>query len=377
MVKENASATLIDIGDGVACLEFHTKMNSIDEGLTAMIFEACNIVEKDFVGMVVGNHGAAFSAGANVFTVLTASQLGQWDMIEKGVENLQNGNMRMKYLSKPVVSAPAGAAVGGGCEMAMHAARCLPNGETYMGLVEVGVGVIPAGGGCKELLLRLTEGLPDGVVEAGLNMQYHAAKAFENIAMAKVSTSAAEAMGDSTRHVDAPAPRAHLAALPRETSPTALGPAIPDTLPFFWRTRAERTQWRETADYDETMRYCRQLEAGSRWVRLVTYGTRGQGRDLPMLIVSRDRAFTPEAARATGKPIVLVQNGIHSGEIEGKDACLALVRDMAVLRTRESLLDSCIVLVLPIYSVDAHEQKDPHNRINPPTAGIAPRRRQH
>ena len=194
VVKENASASLIDIGDGVVCLEFHTKMNAIDDQMTAMIHEACDIVEKDFVGMVTGNHGANYSAGANVFQVLTASQLGQWDMIEKGVESLQNGNMRMKYLSKPVVSAPAGMALGGGCEMTMHAAKCLPNGETYMGLVEVGVGVIPAGGGCKEILLRLTEGIPDGVVENGLNMQYHMLKAFENIATAKVSTSAAEAM---------------------------------------------------------------------------------------------------------------------------------------------------------------------------------------
>jgi 3-hydroxyacyl-CoA dehydrogenase len=194
VVKANASASLIDIGDGVVCLEFHTKMNAIDDGMTAMIHEACDIVEKDFVGMVTGNHGANYSAGANVFQVLTASQLGQWDMIEKGVESLQNGNMRMKYLSKPVVSAPAGMALGGGCEMAMHAAKCLPNGETYMGLVEVGVGVIPAGGGCKETILRLTEGIPDGVIESGLNMQYHFGKAFENIAMAKVSTSAADAM---------------------------------------------------------------------------------------------------------------------------------------------------------------------------------------
>ena len=194
VVKENASASLIDIGDGVVCLEFHTKMNAIDDQMTAMIHEACDIVEKDFVGMVTGNHGANYSAGANIFQVLTASQLGQWDMIEKGVENLQNGNMRMKYLSKPIVSAPAGMALGGGCEMAMHAAKCLPNGETYIGLVEVGVGVIPAGGGCKEIMVRLTEGIPDGVVEAGLNMQYHLGKAFENIAMAKVSTSAAEAM---------------------------------------------------------------------------------------------------------------------------------------------------------------------------------------
>ena len=195
IIKENGSATLIDLGDGVACLEFHTKMNSIDEGLTSMQAEACDIVEKDFVGMVVANHDErAFSAGANVFQVLTAAQMGQWDLIEKGVEALQGVNMRMKYLSKPVVTAPAGLALGGGCEIAMHGARCLPNGETYMGLVEVGVGVIPAGGGCKELLVRLTEGIPDGLIEAGFNLQYHMGKAFENIAMAKVSTSAAEAM---------------------------------------------------------------------------------------------------------------------------------------------------------------------------------------
>jgi len=195
IVKENESATLIDIGDGVVCLEFHTKMNSIDEGLNQMLNDSCDIVEKDFEGMVVANHDErAFSAGANVFAVLIAAQKGEWDLLEKSIEALQNGNMRMKYLEKPVVTAPAGLALGGGCEIAMHGARCLPNGETYMGLVEVGVGVLPAGGGCKEILLRVTEGIPDGVVEAGLNLQYHMAKAFENIAMAKVATSAMEAM---------------------------------------------------------------------------------------------------------------------------------------------------------------------------------------
>jgi 3-hydroxyacyl-CoA dehydrogenase len=110
------------------------------------------------------------------------------------IADFQNANMRMKYLSKPVVSAPAGMALGGGCEIAIHAARCQPCGETYMGLVEVGVGVIPAGGGTKELMVRCTEGIPDGLLEAGLNLQHFYSKAFENIAMAKVSTSAAEAM---------------------------------------------------------------------------------------------------------------------------------------------------------------------------------------
>lgn len=136
------------------------------------------------------------------------------------------------------------------------------------------------------------------------------------------------------------------------------------TVPYYWRTRAERTDYKLTADYEETMRYCRQLEAGSNWVKVTSFGRSGQGRDLPLLIVSKDRAFTPEAAQATRKPVVLMQNGIHSGEIEGKDACLALVRDMAVLRTRERLLDSAIVLVIPILSVDAHERSSRWNRIN-------------
>ncbi len=194
VVRKNASATLIDIGDGVACLEFHTKMNAVDDGMIEMIHESCSVVEKDFLGMVVGNHGANFSAGANIFKVLIGVQRGDWDLIEQSIAGFQNANMRMKYLSKPVVSAPAGLALGGGCEMSMHAAKCQPCGETYIGLVEVGVGVIPAGGGCKELMVRMTEGLPDGVVDSGMNLQQLYAKAFENIATAKVATSAVEGM---------------------------------------------------------------------------------------------------------------------------------------------------------------------------------------
>jgi 3-hydroxyacyl-CoA dehydrogenase len=194
VVKKNGSAKLVDIGDGAACLEFHTKMNAVDDGMIEMIFAACDIVEKDFAGMVVGNHATNFSAGANIFKVLLAIQMGDWDILEKLVADFQKANMRMKYLSKPVVSAPAGLALGGGCEMSMHAAKCQPCGETYIGLVEVGVGVIPAGGGCKELMVRMTEGIPDGVIDAGMNLQNVYAKAFENIAMAKVATSAVEGM---------------------------------------------------------------------------------------------------------------------------------------------------------------------------------------
>ena len=112
------------------------------------------------------------------------------------------------------------------------------------------------------------------------------------------------------------------------------------------------------------MRFCRVLAAAAPWVKLESYGVSGQGRELPLLIVSKDKAFTPEAARATGKPILLIQNGIHSGEIEGKDACLALVRDLAVLHRRDELLDHAILLVLPIFSVDAHERHSLYNRIN-------------
>jgi 3-hydroxyacyl-CoA dehydrogenase len=194
VIKQNLSATLIDIGDGVACLEFHTKMNAVDDGIIEMILQSCDIVEKDFTGLVVGNHGTNFSAGANIFKVLLAIQKGDWDILEKLIVEFQNANMRMKYLSKPAVTAPAGLALGGGCEMSMHCAKCQPCGETYIGLVEVGVGLIPAGGGCKELMVRMTEGLPEGVIEAGFNLQHLYAKAFENIAMAKVATSAVEAM---------------------------------------------------------------------------------------------------------------------------------------------------------------------------------------
>lgn len=194
IVKQNPGASLIDIGDGVLCLEFHTKMNSVDQYIVQMMMDGCDIVEKDFAGMVVGNHATNFSVGANVFMVLVGAQKGDWDVLEKMVEDFQNANMRIKYLSKPVVTAPAGMALGGGCEIAMHGAKCQPCGETYIGLVEVGVGVIPAGGGCKEIMVRVTEGIPDGAIEAGLNLQYYYSKAFENIAMAKVATSAVEAM---------------------------------------------------------------------------------------------------------------------------------------------------------------------------------------
>ena len=150
-----------------------------------------------------------------------------------------------------------------------------------------------------------------------------------------------------------PLPSANLPATPRTDQP-----------PAYWKTRAEKTDYRLTSDYEETMRFCRMLEARSRWLRVKSYGTSGQGRDLPLVIISKDRAFTPEQARATGKPVVLIQNGIHAGEIEGKDACLELMRDMVVMNRYAGVVDSVIVLILPIFSVDAHERHSQYNRIN-------------
>jgi hypothetical protein len=136
------------------------------------------------------------------------------------------------------------------------------------------------------------------------------------------------------------------------------------TPPPEWRTRAERTAFRETSDYAETVAYCERLAAASPWVRYSTFGTSPEGRPLPLLVVSRDRAFTPEAARKTGKPIVLVQNGIHSGEIDGKEASLALVREIAVTKSLAALVEDAILVVIPIYNVDGHERSSPYNRIN-------------
>ena len=141
-------------------------------------------------------------------------------------------------------------------------------------------------------------------------------------------------------------------------------PPVDTSIPRIWLTRAERTLWKQTSDYDEMMRMCRSFEAGSRWVKLEIIGRSGQGRDIPMIILSKDRAFTPDAARALGKPVVLIQNGIHAGEIEGKDASGMLLRDIAVLHKYDALLDSLTLLVIPVFSVDAAERRSHWNRIN-------------
>lgn len=190
VIKSNPGASLIDIGDGVACLEFHSKMNSIGGDTVGMMNFAIDEVEKNFTGLVVGNQGGNFSAGANIMMLLLAAQEEEWDDINLMVRSLQNAVMRLRYSAKPVVTAPYGLTLGGGCEIAMHGNKVRAAGETYIGLVEVGVGVIPAGCGTKEMTMRAMDAwakAPDSDPIAFLK------DTFTTIGMGKVATSAQEA----------------------------------------------------------------------------------------------------------------------------------------------------------------------------------------
>lgn len=190
VIKSNPGASLIDIGDGVACLEFHSKMNSIGGDTVQMMNFAIDEVEKNFDGLVVGNQGGNFSAGANIMMLLLAAQEEEWDDINMMVAGLQKAVMRLRYSLKPVVTAPYGLTLGGGCEIAMHGDRMRAAAESYMGQVEVGVGLIPAGCGTKEMTMRamdLAKATPDADPLAFLK------KTFELLGMGKVATSAQEA----------------------------------------------------------------------------------------------------------------------------------------------------------------------------------------
>ncbi|MFI5250928.1 MAG: M14 family metallopeptidase [Bacteroidota bacterium] len=131
-----------------------------------------------------------------------------------------------------------------------------------------------------------------------------------------------------------------------------------------WVTPYESSGYKKTPRYDETMQYCRKLAKASPWVHIGSFGTSPEGRDMPLIIVSKDKIFTAAKAQKSGKAIVLIQNGIHAGEIDGKDASLMLIRDIAVTKTKASLLDHVILLVIPFYNVDGHERFSPYNRIN-------------
>jgi 3-hydroxyacyl-CoA dehydrogenase len=182
VIRENAGASLRDLGDGVACLEFHSKMNTIGNDIISLLFTSLDEVNTNFEGLVIGNDGQNFSAGANLMLLMMEAVEGNWDEIDYMVRTFQRATQAIRYNAKPVVTAPFALALGGGCEIAMAGSRAQASAETYMGLVEVGAGLIPAGGGTTEMLKRAATGGTRRVREA-----------FENIGFAKVSTSAEDA----------------------------------------------------------------------------------------------------------------------------------------------------------------------------------------
>ncbi|MCU0429173.1 MAG: 3-hydroxyacyl-CoA dehydrogenase/enoyl-CoA hydratase family protein [Cytophagaceae bacterium] len=186
----NAGATLHDIGDGIVNLEFHTKMNTLGSEVVEGINKSIALAEKDFRGLVIGNDGENFSAGANLALLLMYAIEQEYDEIDFMIRAFQNTMMRARYSAVPVVVAPHTLALGGGCELTLHADKVVASAELYMGLVEFGVGLIPAGGGTKEMTLRVSESLEEGDIILN-NLR----NAYMNIAMAKVSTSAMEAKG--------------------------------------------------------------------------------------------------------------------------------------------------------------------------------------
>ena len=188
-IEKNSGASLLDLGDGVVCCEFHAKMNAIGADLIAMMHKGLKRLETDFDAMVIANQAVNFSVGANLMLVLVAAQEQEWDELHMAVRQFQNVNLAIKYAPKPVVVAPQGMALGGGCEVSLHGAKIQAAAEAYIGLVETGVGLIPGGGGTKEMLIRANEHAAGG---EDLDL-FHALKpVFEAIAMARVGTSAEE-----------------------------------------------------------------------------------------------------------------------------------------------------------------------------------------
>jgi 3-hydroxyacyl-CoA dehydrogenase len=187
-LAKNGSASVWDAGDGVACLEFHSKMNALDPDSLAMLMQALQITGKGMKALVIHNEGENFSVGANIGLALFAANIALWPSLDELVTQGQAVMKALKYAPFPVVAAPSGLALGGGCEVLLHCAAVQAHAETYMGLVETGVGIVPAWGGCKEMLIRHAPGLrdPKGPMPA-------VTAAFEQISMAKVSKSAADA----------------------------------------------------------------------------------------------------------------------------------------------------------------------------------------
>ncbi len=189
VVWKNSGADVKDIGDGVLCLEFHSKMNTIGSEVLEGFHKSVDLAEKDFRGLVIGNNGANFSAGANLALILMFAAEQEFDDLDMAIRQFQKMTMRVRYSSVPIVVSPHALTLGGGCEMTLHADKVVASAESYIGLVEFAVGLIPAGGGTKEMTLRASDSYAEGEIEFP-ELQ----KRFLNIAMAKVSTSADEAL---------------------------------------------------------------------------------------------------------------------------------------------------------------------------------------
>jgi 3-hydroxyacyl-CoA dehydrogenase len=193
LIFGNQGASLVDIGDGIACIEFHStlqpKLNPVDEYITEVMTKGVEIAERDFRGLVVHHQGENFSAGANLLMILEAIQADQWALLDEMIQVFQGLTTGLRKASIPVVTAPFGFTFGGGCEITMGGDRVCAAAESYIGLVEVGVGVIPAGGGCLFMLERVLEGVDEPI----LSQIPFIRTAFENIGMAKVATSGEEA----------------------------------------------------------------------------------------------------------------------------------------------------------------------------------------
>jgi 3-hydroxyacyl-CoA dehydrogenase len=200
VVKKNSGASLIDLGDGVGCIQFHSKMNALGADIISLILQTLKPggPGDGFEAFVITNDAQNFSVGANLMLLLMSIQEEEWDDVDLAIRQFQGMTQAIKFSPKPVVSAAFGLALGGGCEISLHTAARQPHAELYMGLVEVGVGLLPGGGGCKEMLLRAVDSAasirPDGRGES-VEVMEAMKKAFETIATAKVSTSAEEARG--------------------------------------------------------------------------------------------------------------------------------------------------------------------------------------
>jgi 3-hydroxyacyl-CoA dehydrogenase len=188
VIRKNAGASLVDIGEGVLAVEFHSKMNAIGGDTIQMLHAGVKEAAANFAALVVANDAVNFSAGANLMLLLLEAQEGNWDDVDMMIRAFQAATMALKHADVPVVVAPAGLALGGGCEIALHADRVQAAAETYIGLVEVGVGLIPAGGGTKEMLARAMEDVPPNADPLRMVQGV-----FETIAFAKVSTSGPDA----------------------------------------------------------------------------------------------------------------------------------------------------------------------------------------